>query len=857
MHQMREDLDIIFRKTLPEKALKKMHMDTDKSILLYPRKDYLHTAYGVLTEYSEDELTYKYKMIADSSDEHGIFSLLYQYADKILTTRDGNIAVQMECILGWNSISKRLGQDLFTTAWLAYRACNNFATEKRHRFTWPAVIQTDDVKLNVLLRRGTAENHFHLNGSTQSFALSWASLMNHPDQIEAFLKIRNNFEVNRNFNISRGIDDNVLSWKERICYAAMIRALLFKKMVDGSDTDDLKDTKESFEAFCRMPLVNRIQILVTSLRRIYGIRIKQPDKTEKCLDYAMSKSFYDVQAESDNRLLSGERAFLYNCFFRIYQNNKESRLSLYEQKMFYMYLLIKHQFRSELIQINQGVGFNNFSEYQNRKNQLFDKYDEYNAEAQRLAVTAAQKENHIKSFETRIMVLQSQGDLKKYIKILDEQIRFSDEQSDNYYVLHFPKKAFTEQELRESFSANARPRNALTRAKAERGARELRKYIMWEQGQESQRVYGIDACSNENGCRPETFATEFRYLRKISEFRYEIPWYRTAVDRYEELGITYHAGEDFMDITDGIRAIDEAIIFLELRKNDRLGHAIALGINPEDYYAKKNYSVCQSLQDCLDDIIWLLYRSVEWNVSISADKREKLRKKAREYFDMLYGKHLKKIAAMRSSDILDTYYESWQLRGDHPAQYKSGKFEPVRKFRMDPYEIFMVGERDKKHLQKLREDELTAFLYYLYHYDTDVKRVALKAVKFSVEKWYIELVADMQKALRKIIAERKIAVECNPTSNVLISNFQYYVKHPAMVFNHYRLDGNIEEPNLWISLNTDDIGVFDTSLGNEYALLCAAIIRCRHEEGNWNDEAVYEYLEGLRQNGLEMAFRDK
>ena len=176
---------------------------------------------------------------------------------------------------------------------------------------------------------------------------------------------------------------------------------------------------------------------------------------------------------------------------------------------------------------------------------------------------------------------------------------------------------------------------------------------------------------------------------------------------------------------------------------------------------------------------------------------------------------------------------------------------------MDPYEKFMVGERDKKHLQKLREDELTAYLYHLYHYDTDVKKEALKAVKFGVEKWYIELVADMQKALRKIIAERKIAVECNPTSNVLISNFQYYVKHPAMVFNHYRLDGNTEEPNLWISLNTDDIGVFDTSLSNEYAVLCAAIIRYRHEEGNWNDEAVYEYLEGLRQNGLEMAFRDK
>lgn len=81
-----------------------------------------------------------------------------------------------------------------------------------------------------------------------------------------------------------------------------------------------------------------------------------------------------------------------------------------------------------------------------------------------------------------------------------------------------------------------------------------------------QRVYGIDACSNEIGCRPETFATEFRYLRHVSELRYKIPWYRTTVEHYEELGLTYHAGEDFLDITDGIRAIDEAINFLELQK---------------------------------------------------------------------------------------------------------------------------------------------------------------------------------------------------------------------------------------------------------------------------------------------------
>lgn len=839
-------------------------MNMDQCILKYSEADYRRIAYGLFTEYSEDELAYRYKKLDKDSENEGIFSLLYLYANEVLTKRDGKLAVKMEQVLGWNSISKRLGQDLFTTAWLAYRDCNNFAMERSHTFIWPAVISTDDVKLNAILKKGLAENHFHLHGSTQSFALSWASLMNHPNRIDSFIKIKNNFAVNRDLNISRGIEDNVLPWKKRLVYAAMIRALLFQKMILS---DEQGDIEKKFEAFCGMPLVEPVQTLVASLRKAYGIYLKQPEQGERCLDYTMARCFYDVQPKADNRLLSGERAFLYNCFVRIYQQKENNSFSLYEQKMFYIYLLIKHQFRSELIQVNHRVGFNNFSEYQSRKNQLFGQYDEYNVEAQRLAVTAARKENYIKSFETRIMVQESQEGLRSCIESLDKQINFSDKEdeesredkkdkeSKNYYVLHFRKEAFGEAEISDPLFSSVCPRNVATRLRAETGARELRKYIMYEQGK-AQRIYGIDACSNEIGCRPETFATEFRYLRKISKFRYEIPWYRTAVERYEELGITYHAGEDFLDITDGIRAIDEAISFLELDKNDRLGHAIALGIVPKDYYEQKRMVIYQSLQDYLDDLVWLLYRSTEWNVTIPADRREEMRRKARELFEELYKDHLEEIAKLRSGDILDAYYDSWHLRGDHPSQYINGKFEAIIKLRTDPYERYMIGEVDKERLQKLRQDKTTVLLYYLYHYDNQVKKNALKSYNFKVEKWYIDLVENMQRALRKRIAEKGIAIECNPTSNVLISNFMYYVKHPAMVFNHYRLDGNSEEPNLWISINTDDIGVFDTSLTYEYALLFRALTMYRHAQNNWNDEAVYEYLDALRENGLGMAFKD-
>ncbi len=154
-------------------------------------------------------------------------------------------------------------------------------------------------------------------------------------------------------------------------------------------------------------MIRRMETLVMALRQLYGVRFEQPNHKGKCLDYVISWDFimYRMRRTPDCCLV--KEHFLYNCFIRIYQDRNPNCFSVYEQKLFYLYLLIKHQFRSELIQVNRGVGFHNFLKYQDRKNLLFEKYNEYNVEAQRLAVVAARKENYIQSFETRIMVLPS------------------------------------------------------------------------------------------------------------------------------------------------------------------------------------------------------------------------------------------------------------------------------------------------------------------------------------------------------------------------------------------------------------------------------------------------------------------
>lgn len=74
--------------------------------------------------------------------------------------------------------------------------------------------------------------------------------------------------------------------------------------------------------------------------------------------------------------------------------------------------------------------------------------------------------------------------------------------------------------------------------------------------------------------RPEIFGPSFR-------------WQRKEIGEKNPFGITYHAGEDFTTIANGLRAMDEVIEFLDYRRGDRFGHGLALGLDIDKYFKKK------------------------------------------------------------------------------------------------------------------------------------------------------------------------------------------------------------------------------------------------------------------------------
>lgn len=835
-----------------------------------------------------DEQIQRYRELEDllnpTPKRHGgIFRLLSDYGDRVLNLTGIDPMVRQDKILAWREASLTLGQDIFTCAALAAKDVED--RTQRRSFLWSPALQTDNIPLRHLLEAGCAENHYHLNGSTQIFPLAWCYLMNHPSHLADYFADQK-MQENLKATIHTSIRDNKSNWVEKMSLAAWIRAKLFSQIWG---LNHIGEVKYSLAAYCSFPdRKYRLRSMVKKCRW-YAAKLPQ-ERTSYRLDYAITP-----RVAQDNkgpaRLLAGERCFLYHCFYRCYNGD----FSREQMNLLYLYLLIKRDFRSELVQTNGRRGFWNFAEYQDRKAIVWGNSPAYWREsyilslAENLAgpragspilrtleariipgITAAGILDDIRSIDSTIEKYQeTQNDLAPKRGISPGEKYFLEKAQENaryFYVMHFAKKPLERVPRKKQDQKQWLPaRNHEVRKKAEYQAKALAQGLA-ASGYLCSRIRGIDACSREIGCRPETFATQFRYLRSNLVPH---PLYQICDPRYwPKLGATYHAGEDFLDLTDGLRAIDEAICFLNLGQGDRLGHALALGISPKQYYRVKDNTVWLPAQDLLDNLVWLLHRSLEWDVDIPNSLREKLRLRAQQLLDRIY---LNK-GADSTLITLQTYYEAWQLRSDDPEMYWNYQFgdEYAKKFLEDssllplqPYKRAMLDRsKDADGVDshaRLRKSRQIRNILFRYHFGFKERAAGEETVRFVATPDFIAVLEQIQVRMMEKIMVKGIAVECNPSSNHLIGTFDRYDEHPIFRFNHFGLslpEYAGSSGQIHVSVNTDDQGIFDTSIENEYALLFGALCMKRDETGKprLSHDEILAYIDHLRKMGNDMTF---
>lgn len=859
MDNIRESIKVLFNSSYLEDKIKlltnsqnniDMHFFNYKENFLY---NYSSDKFFNSEEVCRLEKLIKKEWIGESGN---IFNILIEYTKDILIEKNNELVCKYSKLFKWRELSINLGEDLLTTSYLAYNDIQeNYI---RDTFNWDWIIKTDNIELRNILSKGVSENHFHLLGSTPYFDVFWVYFMNSilcEDSNSNIEKYLETFTKSLNPAKESMMSSSKLKLFELIKIASILRFSLFyssenselsnlglNALKEENNFDGLNDFKLEVMSFLGLKKLDKKEktgnLKDENIKELeQDLSNEKEEKTEVGVDLNELDYVALNLSNKNDRIYCLERFFMYSIFKDIFmdKNNK------YKIKLFYIYILIKNKFRNEVMYFGKMYSLDDFLEYNNRMkvNSLLNSNDNIISEKYEKILYEETLKNtclnqNINSLEARISIGNIEKNIKKYEKY------FSKEKSKTktYYTLHYNKK-IDDQILNKMNSDYKKDKTARTEIRKStkkiidfyrKSLEDENKKIIFD------RILGIDAAGRELNCKPEVFGQAYRALRKIS--------------RHKKLWFTYHVGEDFIDLVTGLRSIDEAVKYLELEAYDRVGHALALGIDVKEVYAKRNYKILLKKGELLDNISWLLMNIRKYNINFESSPRELLEIKYKELVKYIFNKSIDST----------TYSEVWELRGD--ADYY--------KIQSETDELWNLSERrdsKNKNLERIRkmveEEENYKDLFYKYFNDYETNSKYDEIIEFEIPKGYIELVEKVQHFMKIEIKEKKISIETNPTSNYLIAPLNKYEDHPLKNFFSIGLNERGSKknfsPQLHVSINTDDQGIFYTCLENEYALVALSLEKLKDENGNYiyNSYEIYKWLDKIREMGLQQSFANR
>lgn len=807
MDNLRNVIELLFLDRDVKEVLDTLNDDREESEVV-PNKVFKNLFLSKYRRYSGNQLNslfditnddWTIKLISQDKIIKTVFNLLYSLTEKVLTRCKGKPICKYDNYLRWHKATEPIGEDILVTNYMAFKDCKQKQLRKKNKYFlgYPYLL-TNKKELSPIFANGLSELHSHLKGSSLIFTLNWLAVMNHPKACT--------YELFKDIT-------NMENAYQKMMMAAFIRAILFK-CVNSIENEVFEEKVLEW-----LNLNDKLEIdgdRVSSLENFAELmRIDYGDE----LDYAIPKHLAEnIKNKCDSRkCLVGERKLLYLCFSKVYRNETSQTFNT----LFYVYLIIKSQFRLAMIQINSVIGFENFQYYDEKKSiflKSLENNDVYKNALIEIGVKLPIQQTNVNYIEYRIAPGDTVAELQDTINKANSYLS---KQNKCCYIVHFIKKSEDD--------ADFACRNYNVRGEIETQANNLIAYkVECDALKEECLIKGIDAANSEFYCRPEVFGPVFRKLRD------------------KGFKITYHVGEDFYDIVDGLRAIDEAMIFLNLQKGDRIGHGTALGLDVNKYYGGIFRTVVMPKQVLLDNVAWLLYKIDECHLYCSCDCE--LYNFLKKQYDELYKEIFEETYGVVT---LHTYHNFWLLRGDDPNVYETEMIE-------DEFQLNNAEE-----VRNARTDNLACTVYHTYHYDSDVKERGNESMECKIDKKYIHsfvrVLSKIQEKMQREVAEKGIHIECNPTSNLRIGNIEKYSEHPIVKFHGKGLTlckSICCKPNISVSINTDDAGIFATSLEKEYTLMAVALSKEVDEKGHkkYSERRIMKWLDNIRQEAIKHQF---
>ena len=258
----------------------------------------------------------------------------------------------------------------------------------------------------------------------------------------------------------------------------------------------------------------------------------------------------------------------------------------------------------------------------------------------------------------------------------------------------------------------------------------------------------------------------------------------------QPLRLTLHVGEDFRHIASGLRAIHEPFAWRLIERGDRLGHALALGIDTTVWCREHPYILQKRLERILD-LAWIL--DFVLHPGRPFGDGTDLHRLQRELSDRLH--------AWTGVDC------SWE--------------DGIKLHRLlgNPGALVQIGYPNLDGSEPSSSHK-ALWLLWLLLYSRSHQGYATKIVEIPTEP-DAALLAQIQQHLAHLIARWQVTIEVNPSSNLLIGALKQPLDQP--MFRLRPVEPNVPHA-LPIAISTDDPITFATRLADEYAYAWAGMV---------------------------------
>lgn len=349
-------------------------------------------------------------------------------------------------------------------------------------------------------------------------------------------------------------------------------------------------------------------------------------------------------------------------------------------------------------------------------------------------------------------------------------------------------------------------------------------------------IRGLDVATDELGIPTWVLVPLFRHLLDESA--------RISVleEGLAPLKVTAHVGEDFRHLLEGMRRIYEQVHYILGGATGRLGHVIALGVEPLAW-AESVSSVLMPAEERLWDLVleWRLYTRYRIKPEYAAEappgRVEILLNKVRELSDHIFGKRAYRIEELAEAHhvmhrfLVPPFTQTPVIEGGYKTFCHAAQSIRFSNNQTQVHSPRRIG----KMLERYIKDE-----------STFLKGQTLIDVPVSMDE--VEALNAVQHALRRGIAHRGIVIEVNPSSNLMIGDMLDLRNHPILRLNPPIPDQN-GPPPVAIAVGSDDPLTFNTELLREYTLLHTAACAAGYPE-----RIVDEWLESIRRTGMDARF---